>query len=259
MDIRWSAAWLAAALVAAAPARAQDPAAKIIECMRANIPPTVRIQTVEITAVDRAGGERSLRGKLYGTRENDRVRVMVRVEMPKDLAGASYLVREGEKSDEMYIYLPAVKKVRRITGASVDGQLWGTDLSYNDVKQVQNAFSGAGVKLEGSENVDGRGMQVLSFTPRKLDGSRYSAIRAHVDQQTCVALKVEFLEGANVRKIIESKPSDLKQAGKYWYVADAVVKDLKDQTQTRLRVLGVTSADHLSASIFNPGTFYLGG
>ena len=38
--------------------------------------------------------------------------------------------------------------VRRITGGQLDGQLWGTDLSYNDLKQLQNAFSGSQVTLE---------------------------------------------------------------------------------------------------------------
>src|SRR5687767_12494988 len=87
---------------------AQGAADKIQNCMRANIPETVRIQTIEVTAIDRTGGERLLKGRLYGTREKQLVRVMMRVESPQDLAGAAYLVREAQKSDEMYIYLPAI-------------------------------------------------------------------------------------------------------------------------------------------------------
>ena len=231
---------------------------KVLDCMRANIPQTVRIQTVEIVAKDRSGGERMLKGKLYGTRENNKVRTMMRIEAPSDLNGASYLVREADKGDEMYMFLPALNKVRRITGASVDGQLWGTDLSYGDLKQLQNAFSGANVKPEPSGTIENRPVHVLSFAPRKEDVSRYNLIRAHVDQQTCVALKVEFHEGNAVRKMLTASPAALKQSGKHWYVTEALVRDVKDLTQTRLRVLGVSAGDKLAGRYFNPQSFYLG-
>lgn len=245
--------------VVSAQAQAQDADAnKVLNCMRANIPQTVRIQTVEISAVDRTGGERVLKGRLYGTRENDRVRVMMRIEAPQDLAGASYLVREGEKTDEMYLYLPAIRKVRRITGAAMDGQLWGTDLSYNDFKQIQNAFTGANTVLEAPSQLEQRAMNVISFEPRKDEGTRYKKIRTQVDQQTCVALMVEFFEPAGVRKTLTVKPADLKQSGAHWYASDIAVTDLKNKTRTRVKIIGVSAGDKLASRYFNPTTFYLG-
>lgn len=252
--------WILAALILGSSrfALADANADKVVECMRANIPPTVRIQTVEITSWDRTGGERKMRGRLFGTNEKGRVKVMLRIEAPQDLAGAAYLVREGEKSDEMYLYLPAVKKVRRITGASLDGQLWGTDISYNDLKQIQNAFTGAAVTAEAPAAIDGHPVHVVSFHPRKEDGSRYRTIRAQVDQKTCVALTVDFLEPAGIRKQLAARPADLKHAGEYWYTTDADMRDLKNGTHTRVQVLGVSSGDKLAARYFNPQTFYLG-
>lgn len=251
--------WIAMALWPTLAAAGDPVLDQTLECMRANIPPTVRIQTIEVTAWDRGGGERSLKGKLFGTREKDRVRVMMRIESPNDLAGASYLVREGQKSDEMYLYLPAVKKTRRITGASLDGQLWGTDLSYNDVKQIQNAFSGANVVREPAAGPHAsRPVHVLSFTPRKEDGSRYKAIRTHVDQETCVALLVEFMEPSGVRKTLTVDPKDLRKSGAHWYASDAEIKDLRNGTHTRIKVTGVVSGDKLAGRYFHPQTFYLG-
>jgi len=234
---------------------------EVTRCMRANIPPSVRIQGVEITAWDRVGGERRLKGKLYGTREKERVRVMLRIEAPADLAGAAYLVREAEpgKSDEMYLYLPAIQKVRRITGQSLDSQLWGTDLSYNDVKQLQNAFEGGGTTLEpGAAPYEQREVYALSFTPRAEDGSRYRSVRTLVDKKTCVALKVEFTEPAGVRKILSVLPADLKQSGPYWYASKADLSDVRNKTHTRVVVTGVSSGDKLAGRYFSPQSFYLG-
>jgi len=253
--------WLWQALVLwPVAAVANDPVLdQTLACMRANIPPTVRIQSVEVTAWDRGGGERTLKGRLFGTREKERVRVMMRIEAPTDLAGASYLVREGESADEMYLYLPATRKTRRITGASLDGQLWGTDLSYNDVKQIQNAFSGANVARDpAAAQYEGRAVHVLSFEPRKEDNSRYKIVRTQVDQKTCVALKVEFLDAGGVRKTLSVKPADLKQAGPHWYASDALIEDVKNGTRTRIKVTGVTSGDKLANRYFHPQSFYLG-
>lgn len=233
--------------------------AEINHCMRANIPQTVRIQSVVITAWDRGGGQRTLKGKLYGTREKNRVRVMMRIEGPPDLAGAAYLVREGETSDEMHLYLPAIQKVRRITGAALDGQLWGTDLSYNDVKQLQNAFAGASATVEPSaEPYQGRQVHAMSFMPRAEDGLRYRSVRTLVDKKTCVALQVEFVEPAGVRKVMSVNPADLKQSGTHWYASAAEIKDLKNGTRTQLVVTGVSAGDKLAGRYFAPQTFYLG-
>ena len=241
-------------------AAAADPALdEVTRCMRANIPETVRIQTVAITSWDRAGGERTLKGKLFGTREKDRARVMMRIESPNDLAGAAYLVREAEKADDMFLYLPAVQKVRRLTGQALDGQLWGTDLSYNDVKQLQNAFSGSEVTLEpAAPDYENRAVHSLAFTPRPDEALRYRTIRTLVDKKTCVALKVEFHEPAGPRKLMTVQPSDLKLQDGRWYAAKAEIRDLKNGTRTRITVTGVSGGGKLAGRYFSPQSFYLG-
>ena len=227
--------------------------------MRGNIPQTVRIQAIEITTWDRGGGERRMKGKLYGKREKEKARVMMRIEAPSDLAGAAFLVREGEAADETYLYLPAVQKVRRITGGQMDSQLWGTDLSYNDIKQLQNAFSGAEASLEGMvEPVQGRAVKAVNFKPRAEDGTQYSNIRALVDTKTCVALRVEFMEPSGIRKVLTVNPPDLKQSGPHWYAARAEMEDQKNKTKTRVVVTGVSSGDKLAGRYFSPQSFHLG-
>ncbi|MFW1568148.1 hypothetical protein ACEV9J_24615, partial [Vibrio parahaemolyticus] len=81
---------------------------KLLACMRANIPPTLRIQQFRLESVDRSNSTRVLQGRLYAKRENNQLRAMLRLTAPADINGASYLIREGDKSDEMYVYLPAL-------------------------------------------------------------------------------------------------------------------------------------------------------
>ena len=107
-------------------------------CMSANVPATVRAQPVELISTDRSGGTRTLSGRIFASQEEDttrrRVRAVLQVDDPKDLAGAAFLVREtGVASrDGIFLYLPSVGSVRRITGASATNSLLGTDVSFQE-------------------------------------------------------------------------------------------------------------------------------
>jgi hypothetical protein len=240
---------------------AADPAVdKIMDCMRANVPPTLRIQEIQLQATDRAGATRTMRGKLFALRDKGLVRAMLRISEPNDLAGASYLVREtGEgKADEMYMFLPAVGRSRRISGASGDGSFLGTDFSYNDIKELENAFNGADGKLEKPDQIEQRPMNVITFVPKPEQASRYSRLRAWVDQKTCVALKVDFYEGDTQRKELTAPVSALQQSGTYWYLSQATMQDLKDHTTTKLNVTGVNSGGDLASRYFDPHSYYMG-
>lgn len=249
---------LVCALLTSGPAAADAAVDGVLECMRANIPKSLQIKEVELTATDRTGGMRQLRGRLYGVREEERLRAMIRISAPADLSGAAYLLREKEGGDEMYVYVPALQKVRRITGAGVDGALWGTDLSYGDLRQINNAFSAGHATLDGQGELAGRPVHLLSLKPQGSEQSRFALIKVWVDQKTCVSLRAEFFEGTTVRKRLDADPASLRQSGSHWYAGEALMSDLKEGTKTRLRVLGVSSGVDLSGRYFNPSTFYLG-
>lgn len=255
--------WIAAALVCLGPyasvAAAADPGLDpIVACMRANIPKSLQIKEIELTATDRSGGVRQMRGRLYAMREDERLRAMVKIASPADLAGAAYLLREKGEGDEMYVFVPALQKVRRVTGVGVDGTLWGTDLSYGDLKQLNNAFAEGQARRDGETALKGRAMHLLTLSAAAGDTSRFQRIQVWVDQQTCVGLRADFYEGDTVRKRLEVDPASLRQSGPHWYAAEALMSDLKEGTNTRLRVLGLSSDVDLPGRHFNPSTFYLG-
>ncbi len=233
---------------------------KVLDCMRANIPPTVRIQQIELAATDRGGGARTLKGHIYAMNDKGLIRASMRIEQPNDLSGAGYLVRESQPGhdDEMYMYLPSINRVRRINGSSADGPLLGTDFSYNDVKQLENAFDGSEPVLEAPSQIENHPVYVMLLKTKPTQDSRYTTMRSWVDQKSCVALKVDFYEGDKLRKQLTAPASALQQSGKYWYLSQAEMHDLKENTSTTLRVLGVSSGNELPSRYFDPHAFYLG-
>ncbi len=240
------------------PASAGPAEDKLMACMRANIPPTLRIQEFQLSSTDRKGEKRLMSGRLFAKREGELLRAMLKLTAPADVSGAAYLIREGAKTDEMYVFLPALNRTRRIVGGAGDGPLFGTDLSYADIKQVQNAFNGSSPRIEAKEKIDNRPVTVLGVLPTLESGSRYSRIKAWIDDESCVALKVEFLEGTSIRKRLLAASSSLAKANKYWYVSDSTMTDLKLGTKTQFKVTGVKSGEDLANRYFDSRNFFLG-
>ena len=60
---------------------------------------------------------------------------------PADIEGTAFLLLDDQKNkqEDMYLYLPALGGVRKISGSQKNGSFVGSDLSYNDI----SIFSGA--------------------------------------------------------------------------------------------------------------------
>lgn len=248
--IFWFIVVLHAGTAAAGP-RAVD----VQSCMAANLPDRVRVQKIEVTSYDRAGQPRVMTGAVVGAREAGHGRVMARVDAPGDLAGTAFLVREAA-TPEMYLYLPGVNRVKRIAGAMTAGKLWGTDFTFNEFREVSNAFAGGSARLEGADRFDGRPVHVMTLLPRPGEVSAYDSTRVLVDQKTCVAVRAEFRRAGRVRKLLSAPAERLRRAGDHWYASEVELKDLVSQTRTRLRVLEVSTPKKLSPSYFHPQQFY---
>jgi len=263
MQIRWLGLGLALAL--GAPAYAQDPAQKVVECMRANVPQRLSIKGLELTTFDRAGGARTLKGRLYVGRDKgaggrELISASLHVDLPAELKGAAYLVKETDDylRDGMFVYLPAVKRVRRVTGTFADGALLGTNFSYFDFKQLQNAFSDVSAKYEGTVDVNGRSSHVLSYTVVEGAETRYTGGKLWVDQEACVVVKGEFHEGAGrIAKQFSSPPGGLRRAGATWYLAESEMQEPAAGTRSTVRVTKVDTQSAVPNRYFDPTLFHL--
>ncbi len=248
-------------LVCISPSQASDPLTAIETCMRANIPPSLQIREFEISSTSKAGSSREFKGRLYARLEGSRISATMAVTAPADMRGSSYLVREAADEngeDEMYVYLPALRKTKRIVGAMRSKPLFGTDISYSDIRQIGFAFTDDSLRFEREEVLDGRPVWVLSMAPDDSANSRFDSVTAWIDQESCMALKADFSSAGEVRKRFSSSAEHLAQSGPHWYLKDAKIEDLQDGTQTRIQISEVLSDKDLANRLFNPRGFYLG-
>jgi outer membrane lipoprotein-sorting protein len=225
-------------LLAASAQAASEGVSEIQECARRNLPEKSSVQEIELRARDRTGSERVLAGKLFWKRfPDDRVGVLMKIDAPPDAAGSSYLFRQGDAGDEMFVYLPELKRVRRIHPNTVGGSLFGTDFSYEDVRYLQQASSEASSERLEDTTFEGRGVHHLRFTPGPEANSSYRRIDALVDNETCVSLEVDFYEdGEEPRKTLLADPSTLERRGRGWIARSFTLSDRRNETSTRLRI-----------------------
>lgn len=256
-----------AALATSASVFAADPAKtaeEVMECARDNFPNSVSVRRVTFTNTGKSGESNTIKARVYGLLEkqpsgDNLVRGTLIVEAPANLNGSAYLIRETEDylRDGMFVYLPAVGRVRRISGEVGDRSLLGTEFSYFEYKQMSNAFGDLAATLERSETVAGRASYVLSFKPLEGVETKYDTVRAWIDKETCLVMAAEFISDDKALKRLTAPPTGIAKSGEHYYLQEMQMADLQQGTKTVLRVDQVTLNEELSNLRFSPKAFYL--
>ena len=198
-------------------APAELSAEEVRACSRANLPDQSILQHIELRSTDRAGGRRTLEARVHWKRFEKYPRAMIRVDAPADVKDAAYLMIDQEEDAQVYVYMPAMKKVRRITTTTASNQLWGTDFSYEDMKHIQGSAAQGSVARLGDGEISGRATHVIETRPDPAAESSYERVVSHVDVESCIPLRTEFFErGQTPRKVLDADPGSLTRDGSRW-------------------------------------------
>ncbi len=231
------------------------PVEEITDCVRSNAPERSSVQLVEFTAVDRIGGERVSRAKILGKKfEDDGLkRVLMRFTKPLDVRGAAFLaIEQGERNPDMFLYTPAIRKVKRVTGQAGGGKLFGTDFSYEDFVRWQGLNQPSESRRLPDAVEAGQPVWVVESLPDPNSASDYERVVIFVDQETCVSLKTESYEGGDTpRKVLTANPEQLLEEGGVWFATELLMRDLRDETHTRVVIEDVEVDRDLKDSMFS--------
>jgi len=205
-------------------------------CLRRNLPQRSSVQSVRFQSKDRTGSTRTLAGTAYWKKwEGELSRSLIRIEFPPDLRGSAYLLIERPESVDVFVYLPEYQKVRRITSHALAGSLFGTDFSYEDMRRLRHLFEAAAAERLPDAEVGGRAVRVLRLVPPA--ESEYGEVKAWVDAETCVPLRLElYARGCSLAKVLSADPASLSRHGSVWVAHAVVLRDLQEQTETRLEL-----------------------
>ena len=225
----------------AAPAEAPETAAEIIACVRANLPQTNSVQTIELTRWDRAGREHTTRAVVFRGEIESELTLLMRFTHPEDLADSLFMITKRVTGEnEFFLSSPDLPGMKQISGPAIGGELFGTDFSYGDMERLYGMNRpGQWKRLPDGVN-EGRPTFVIETRPIAGPGATYGRIESHVDQERCVVLKSDLYNRAlQLRKIFTALPSEVRKEDEVWVAHDVLMSDLRDETQTRVVVESV--------------------
>jgi len=193
-----------------------------------------------------------------GTTDNQR---LVRFVAPAEVKGTSILLVEHARAeDDMWIYLPALKKVRRLVASNKKDSFAGTDFSYGDV--IGHAPWDWTHKIVGEESVGGEDCYIVESiptTPAVRDLSGYSRRKTSVSKTRFVTRKFEawdaegqLLKTAEFRQF---QPGD--KPGK-WVPLAIRAKNAQTEHETTIVFRDYRFDADASADKFNPAVLEAG-
>ena len=187
----------------------------------------------EMTLATSRGGGQALVRRVQVTRKQS-VRpgkALVRFLEPPTLRQTSVLVLENEGAyDDFWVYLPALKRTRRIGGAQRADSFFGTDLSYEDV-EPKHAEDWQ-VKRLGQDTVAGQPCVLLELVPREGYESTYEKMISCIDPTVATILRTEFFDRGKRRKLLLVDPESVREISGRFIPFKMTISTARRRTET---------------------------
>jgi hypothetical protein len=192
-----------------------------------------------LTLVLRANGREFQRQKIGVATKfvAGRMRALGRFTDPPDLRDTAVLMLEGEDpsgSDQLFVFLPMLGRVRRVSGAQRGDSFMGTDLTYEDLQRPRvedyTDFSERDEELEGEPAV--------VVTARPVRSTYYDRIETWIARRDAAILRVRFFkqDSAEPFKIIETPRQVLVRDGDNVVPKRLMVVNVSRKTETEVFV-----------------------
>jgi hypothetical protein len=122
---------------------------------------------------------------------------------PDDVKGTAFLVWEHKSQpNDVFLYLPALKKIRRIAGEQKHQSFMGSDFSYADMESRN--VDDAEHRILSEETLDGHALWVIESVPKPESDSEYGKLVSRIRKEDFIPQKVEFYDKkGNLYKVME--------------------------------------------------------
>ncbi len=204
--------------------------------------------------VNRKGHEHIRKVVQYekSAKDGDKQR-LVRFLAPADIKGTGLLTLEHKKrDDDQWLYLPAMRKVRRISSAEKSDRFVGTDFTYQDLKS--EAMAHYQYRLTGEDTVRGELCYRVEAAPgddAERRQSAYSKRTLWISASRFVLLQAFFYDKRGERfKTFEAFDVRRVDATKKWRARRLEMRNLKTAHSTTLTIEKIEIGRKIPARTF---------
>ena len=150
---------------------------------------------------------------------------------PADDRGIAFLsIEHADGDDEMRMWLPSFKKIRRISSSKQGDSFMGSDLSYEDM--TSRDLNDYTYLLQGEETIDGVAYWVLENVPRPELRSSYSKIVSWVRQSDALIIKEHYFDRAG--NLLKERTVEAQEVGGYTLPVRMFVRNVQKEHTTEL-------------------------
>ena len=153
----------------------------------------------------------------------------------RDTSMLTWDYADEAKDDDQWLYLPALKKVRRISSSDRGDYFMGTDFTFEDIKATPE-LGDYNWTLMGSEMLDGKDVWVVEAilkSKQLMKDLGYSKVVYHVRKDIDMYIKVDFWDrkGRELKHLIST---GITQIDGIWTATGGVMKNVQTNHRTEL-------------------------
>ena len=146
------------------------------------------------------------------------------------------IVDSGNPSNDIWLYLPATRRLRRISGAEKSNWYLGTQFTYEDFEDYNLDAYGFTLRQEAACG-DGQRcwvIEAVATSEAEKQATGYGKKVYWIEKESLYPVRVDYLdpEGKEVKRLTASGLGEIEG---YWRPAEIVMRDLLNNRRTRIR------------------------
>ncbi len=203
-----------------------------------------------MTLINKSGSERVRKIKQFTKDFGDVEKSIMFFVAPADVKNTSFMnwtYDDPSKSDDQWIYLPALKKVKRISSDSKSDYFMGSDFTYDDLGDRK--LDDDTHKLLREETIDGVDYYVVQSIPKDED-YMYSKTITWIRKDNFIGLKKEFYdEDGELLKILKIK--EFKEISGFLVITHSEMENIQKNHRTTMKLDNIKINTGIPASKFS--------
>ena len=206
---------------------------------------------IQMTLIDKDGDTSTRRIQTLILNENDLTKTITLFLEPASVRNTRFLTVENEdRTDDQWIFLPALRKVKRIAAGEKDGSFMGSDFSYSDMGSSGSSVDDSTQTILREEKYNGRYCYVVESIPKTGSDKNYGKYITWVDKTSWLTLKVEFYSKDERTLIKELSSENIVKENGHWIAKKITMKTMESGHKTILEIKQVKYDIPLNSGYF---------
>lgn len=204
--------------------------------------------TTQMILINKKGKKKVRKMLSYSNKTDKGEDKFIEFILPKDVKGTKFLtIGLDNADDDQRIFLPALKKVRKISSSNKNGKFMGSDITYYDMES--KALDEYTYKLLKEDVVDNRDCWVIESYSRDKD-SPYSKVINYVSKDNYFIYKKEMFDKKEkfIKTILVIETADINGL---IIPVKTVIENHKDNHKTLLSLSDITVNQDMDKKIFS--------